>query len=66
MVLQDESARGYAEQYSYSSVRVSEDVNIDVYNRLLMIIAENKISSGHDENSEAAHERRYGKFSRTL
>jgi HSP20 family protein len=31
-------------------IRVSEDVDIDVHNGRLTIIAENKTSSEHDEN----------------
>ena len=43
-----------------------ENVNIDVHNGRLIIAAESKISSEHDENGYAIRERRYGKFSRTL
>lgn len=43
-----------------------ENVNIDVHNGRLVITAESKISSEHDESGYAVRERRYGKFSRTV
>ncbi|KAF8335640.1 small heat shock protein [Amanita rubescens] len=43
-----------------------ENLNIDIQNGRLIITAESKISSEHDENGYTLRERRYGKFSRTL
>jgi HSP20 family protein len=43
-----------------------ENVQIDVHNDRLSISGESKVSSGLEESGYAVHERRYGKFSRTL
>ncbi|KAF8961400.1 HSP20-like chaperone [Flammula alnicola] len=43
-----------------------ENVQIDVHNGKLIVSAETKQSSEHDENGYAVRERRFGKFSRTL
>ncbi|PPQ70373.1 hypothetical protein CVT25_000084 [Psilocybe cyanescens] len=43
-----------------------EDIQIEVHNGKLIVSAETKQSSEHDENGYAVKERRYGKYSRTL
>ncbi|XP_006456989.1 hypothetical protein AGABI2DRAFT_188751 [Agaricus bisporus var. bisporus H97] len=43
-----------------------EDVQLDIHNGILIISAENKASSEHEENGYAIRERRFGKMSRSL
>ncbi|PPS66839.1 heat-shock protein Hsp20, partial [Streptomyces sp. 46] len=42
-----------------------EDVQLDIHNGILIISAENKASSEHEENGYAIRERRFGKMSRS-
>ncbi|KAG5725186.1 Heat shock protein 16 [Termitomyces sp. T112] len=43
-----------------------EDVSIDIHNSRLTISGESKLSTEHNERGYAIHERRFGRFSRTL
>ncbi|KAG6370525.1 HSP20-like chaperone [Boletus reticuloceps] len=44
----------------------SEDVTIDLHHNRLIISGESATSNSHEEGGYAVHERRYGKFFRTL
>ncbi|KAF8125090.1 small heat shock protein [Boletus edulis] len=44
----------------------SEDVTIDLHHNRLTVSGESATSNSHEEDGYAAHERHYGKFSRTL
>jgi HSP20 family protein len=43
-----------------------ENIEINIHNGRLTVSAETKQSSDFDESGYAVHERRFGKFSRTL
>ncbi|KAK7048438.1 heat shock protein 16 [Favolaschia claudopus] len=43
-----------------------EDVQIDVHNGRLSILAENKMSEEHEQDGYAIRERKFGRISRTL
>jgi HSP20 family protein len=43
-----------------------EDVNIDIRDGRLTVSGETKSSEEHEKDGYAVHERRFGKFSRTL